>query len=60
MYQVFERINTGGRTLLPQEIRNCVYQGSFNSLLIELNKDQKWRNLYNGVISMDCQLLTLV
>jgi Protein of unknown function DUF262 len=46
IYQVFERINTGGRTLLPQEIRNCVYQGSFNSLLIELNKNQKWRNLY--------------
>jgi len=46
IYQVFERINTGGRTLLPQEIRNCVYQGSFNSLLIELNTNQKWRNLY--------------
>jgi hypothetical protein len=39
MYQVFERINTGGRTLSPQEIRNCVYQGLFNSLLIELNKN---------------------
>lgn len=46
IYQVFERINTGGRTLLPQEIRNCVYQGSFNSLLIKLNQDQSWRNLY--------------
>jgi len=46
IYQVFERINTGGRTLLPQEIRNCVYQGPFNSLLIELNTNQKWRNLY--------------
>ena len=46
IYQVFERINTGGRTLLPQEIRNCVYQGTFNSLLIELNTNQKWRNLY--------------
>jgi len=46
IYQVFERINTGGRTLLPQEIRNCVYQGSFNSLIIELNTNLKWRNLY--------------
>jgi uncharacterized protein with ParB-like and HNH nuclease domain len=46
MYQVFERINTSGRTLLPQEIRNCVYQGNLNTLLIELNKDRKWRKLY--------------
>ncbi len=55
MYQVFERINTGGRTLLPQEIRNCVYQGLFNSLLIELNKNQKWRNLY-GLPTADSRM----
>ena len=46
MYQVFERINTSGRTLLPQEIRNCVYQGPFNDLLIEINKQRMWRELY--------------
>ncbi len=46
MFQIFERINTSGRTLLPQEIRNCVYQGSFNSTLIELNKILPWRELY--------------
>ncbi len=46
MYQVFERINTSGRTLLPQEIRNCVYQGKFNKLLLELNKNPQWRRLY--------------
>jgi len=55
IYQVFERINTGGRTLLPQEIRNCVYQGLFNSLLIELNKNQKWRNLY-GLPTADSRM----
>lgn len=43
MYQVFERINTSGKVLRPQEIRNCVYQGSFNSMLFELNKDENWR-----------------
>ena len=46
MYQIFERINTSGRTLFPQEIRNCVYQGVFNDLLFELNKDLSWRKLY--------------
>jgi hypothetical protein len=46
LYQVFERINTGGRALMPQEIRNCVSQGSFNDLLFELNKNKDWRHLF--------------
>ncbi|MBE7686504.1 DUF262 domain-containing protein [Tenacibaculum piscium] len=46
LYQVFERINTGGKALMPQEIRNCVNQGKFNDLLFELNKNEDWRNLY--------------
>lgn len=46
LFQVFERINSGGRSLLPQEIRNCVYQGPFNSLLFELNKNPIWRKLW--------------
>lgn len=46
LFQVFERINTSGRTLLAQEIRNCVAQGSFNAMLISLNKYPKWRELF--------------
>ncbi|MDU1053775.1 DUF262 domain-containing protein [Clostridium baratii] len=46
LHQIFERINTGGRTLNNQEIRNCVSQGAFNALLIELNKNSIWRKLY--------------
>lgn len=45
MYQIFERINTSGRTLKPQEIRNCVYHGSFNQLLFEINKLPLWRKI---------------
>lgn len=48
LFQVFERINSSGRTLLPQEIRNCVYQGPINSLLFELNANKKWRELWGG------------
>ncbi|HLD55071.1 MAG TPA: DUF262 domain-containing protein [Candidatus Nanoarchaeia archaeon] len=50
LYQVFERINSSGRTLAPQEIRNCIYQGKFNSLLIKLNKIPSWRKLYDSEI----------
>lgn len=46
LYQIFERINTSGKILKPQEIRNCVYQGKFNSLLFELNRNENWRILF--------------
>jgi hypothetical protein len=48
LFQVFERINTSGTTLMPQEIRNCVYQGNFNQLLFELNKLPNWRTLFGS------------
>ncbi|HWB12404.1 MAG TPA: DUF262 domain-containing protein [Pirellulales bacterium] len=37
IYHVFERLNTGGTSLVGQEIRNCIFHGSFNELLIRLN-----------------------
>lgn len=49
LFQVFERINTSGRTLTAQEIRNCVAQGPFNTLLFKLNEDQTWRRLFGSV-----------
>lgn len=55
LYQIFERINTSGRTLTPQEIRNCVYQGTFNKMLFELNKDEHWRKLF-GLETEDARM----
>lgn len=46
MFQIFERINTSGMVLKDQEVRNCVYQGVYNSMLFELNKYPKWRKLF--------------
>jgi len=44
-YHIFERLNTGGTPLRPQEIRNCVFRGKFNSLLKEANKNPDWRKI---------------
>jgi Protein of unknown function DUF262 len=46
VFHVFERLNTGGTLLKGQEIRNCVYAGGFNDLLVLLNSGQEWRQLY--------------
>jgi hypothetical protein len=45
IYHIFERLNTGGTLLANQEIRNCVYQGTFNRLLHEINDFRAWRNI---------------
>ncbi|MBD1929407.1 DUF262 domain-containing protein [Trichocoleus sp. FACHB-90] len=34
--KTFQRLNTGGVDLSKQEVRNCLYQGEFNSLLLQL------------------------
>lgn len=33
IFKIFHRLNTGGLKLTNQEIRNCIYEGSFNELL---------------------------
>lgn len=58
LYQIFERINTSGRSLLPQEIRNCVYQGPLNTLLISLNECAQWRELL-GTAKRDSRMRDL-
>ncbi len=45
VYHIFERLNTGGTPLKPQEIRNCVFRGDFLNKLRELNENSDWRNI---------------
>ena len=46
VYDIFERLNTGGSNLQPQEIRVTLYHGKFANLLLELNEAPDWRFLY--------------
>ena len=45
LFTIFHRLNTGGVKLTNQEIRNAIYNGSFNSLLKDCNKYPNWRKL---------------
>jgi len=47
-YSVFERLNTGGSPLQPQEIRAAVYRGGLNDLLAELAVNEHWQQLYRA------------
>lgn len=46
IYLIFERLNSGGTFLQPQEIRVALYHGQFASLLSKLNNNESWRLLY--------------
>jgi uncharacterized protein with ParB-like and HNH nuclease domain len=49
IYHIFERLNTGGTLLHPQEIRAAIYHGEFNDLLGKLNKNKSWRSVYGRI-----------
>lgn len=46
VYQVFERLNSGGTQLTPHEIRVALYAGRLVEFLTELNRTPSWRELY--------------
>ncbi|CAI7974124.1 DUF262 domain-containing protein [Frankia sp. Hr75.2] len=49
VYSLFERLNTGGTNLYPQEIRVALYSGPFVEFLRELNSNADWRAIYGPV-----------
>lgn len=49
IYQIFERLNSGGTQLTPHEIRIALYPGPFVDFLGELNQVPSWRDIYGAV-----------
>ena len=45
VFHIFERLNTGGTRLKPQEIRNAVYRGKIVDDLRVLNDNTSWRKI---------------
>ncbi|WP_438013265.1 DUF262 domain-containing protein [Psychrobacter raelei] len=52
---VFERLNSGGEKLTPQETRNALYNGPFNQLCIKLSKNEKFRKMWNIPLEGDSE-----
>lgn len=42
-FEIFERLNTGAVQLNDQELRNCIYRGKYNRLLIALSKYEDFK-----------------
>lgn len=44
-FDMFERLNTGGIALTPQEVRACIFRGPFNALIRDLANDSTFKKL---------------
>ena len=50
---VFERLNSGGEKLTPQETRNALYNGDFNQLCLVLSKNEMFRKMWGIPLESD-------
>lgn len=61
IFEIFNRLNSGGINLKPQEIRMALFNSSFVDMLQELNTNDKWRLLLNqstpDINSKDVEIL---
>jgi len=55
-YNIFKRINTGGLQLVPQEIRNALYQGAATKFLKELAQLPIFSKVFSNSIRDDRML----
>lgn len=48
VYQIFERLNSGGTQLTAHEIRVALYAGTLIDYVEQLNNNPQWRGLYGA------------
>lgn len=46
-FTLFARLNQGSLSLNNQELRNCLYRGTYNNLIAQLSDDTKYLSLWN-------------
>jgi len=56
---VFERLNSGGEKLEPQETRNALYNGKMNQLCLELAKNDKFRKMWKIPLETESEKILL-
>lgn len=44
IYEIFNRLNTGGQNLTAQEIRMSLFYSKFYEMLLRINKNEQWRS----------------
>ena len=48
IYHIFERLNTRGEPLRPQEVRAALYDGKLMDTIREINQHPSWRKIYGN------------
>ncbi|MBD1925144.1 DUF262 domain-containing protein [Trichocoleus sp. FACHB-90] len=60
-FDIFERLNSGSVQLNRQELRNCIYRGSYSDLLRELALEPQWLKLIGAEEPhrrmLDCEMI---
>lgn len=56
---VFERLNSGGEKLTPQETRNALYSGRFNQMCVKLAENEYFRKMWNLPLEKEVEELLL-
>ena len=49
VYHIFDRINSSGTRLTPQEMRSAIYHGKLIDKLSDLNDASVWRSIFGAV-----------
>jgi hypothetical protein len=61
MFEIFNRLNTGGINLKPQEIRTSLYHSPFYSMIYRINALPNWRRLIGISVAdlnmKDCEVI---